>query len=263
MPTLGFHHIRVYHAAAVLLMLLSPMADAQVSQPASERRPEVGSRHNGEDRGPCWVRRPSGIHEHASGTASDPTVMWDADLKKYRMVFTVMDAKIDRTVIAQATSADGFQWKEVRPQSGVSGLILDGADGDWDENMETSFLLRYQGKWLLYYTGYRDDAPAPYDNKIGDIGLATSTDGLTFTRFGNAPILSHDPNGLDRSGAYSPSIIVADKLYMIYTGVLPRRKLRSWNLSPGSHFDGRHSLDQRRQTRPCWRRRVTMDEFRR
>ena len=166
----------------------------------------------------CWRRLDSGIHQHDCGTASDPAVLWDSQINRYRMVFTTLDAALDRTVIAQATSKDGLEWKNTPSQLGVSGLILQGKDGDWDENMETAFLMRSGDEWLLYYTGYRDDAPAPHGNKVGDIGLAISSDGVTFTRVGDQPVLKHDPNGPDASGAYSPSIIVGDKMFMIYTG---------------------------------------------
>jgi len=53
----------------------------------------------------------------------------------------------------------------------------------------------------------------------GDIGLATSTDGKTFVKHPNNPILRHDPTGWERGNIGTPSLFKENGTwYLLYHG---------------------------------------------
>jgi hypothetical protein len=107
--------------------------------------------------------------------------------------YTAADGR-SKLTIARARGADGINWTN-------DGMVLDvgraaqatnGAPPVWDDRL-TSFpgVWKDGGTWYLVYEGAAENiAFSP-----GDIGLATSTDGLHFVKHPNNPILRHNPSG--------------------------------------------------------------------
>lgn len=82
-------------------------------------------------------------------------------------------------IIAYATSPDGVNWTK-------QGPVLHPEGGNWDEGAVWGpSVLRYNGLYWMWYGGAGPQGPPA-------IGLATSFDGLTWTRVGSAPVLSED-----------------------------------------------------------------------
>ena len=89
--------------------------------------------------------------------------------------------------IGHATSTDLKNWKEV-------GTILHKSEpGKWDDVATwTGSVIQdpKSKKYFLFYTGVHQAG----DGHVQAIGLATSDDLITFTKYGSAPIASADPD---------------------------------------------------------------------
>jgi hypothetical protein len=82
-------------------------------------------------------------------------------------------------IIAYATSPDGVDWTK-------QGVVLRSESGNWDEGAVWGpSVLRYNGLYWMWYAGAGPNA-------LPAIGLATSFDGLAWTRVGTAPVISED-----------------------------------------------------------------------
>ena len=96
------------------------------------------------------------------------------------------------------------------------GIILEaGAPGDWDLYLWGGFAfsaLKKDGTYYLYYQGasdYRTD----FDETVlwRSIGVATSRDGIHFTKYEGNPILTWFPNQNGEEGAVSSGVTLGEK----------------------------------------------------
>ncbi len=167
-----------------------------------------------------WSKYPEPVFE-GQYIASDPTVVaFDGHLRMYYTCFVLPEAGFVaedvRAAICAADSPDGITWTEVDTDLDTHGLVLQGRNGSWEENLEANEVVRLGDTWFLYYSGY---------NHIGDpqlgypaaLSVATSIDGIHFTRVSDEPILSPTTGWYDNDAIYSPTIIETDGvLTMIY-----------------------------------------------
>jgi predicted GH43/DUF377 family glycosyl hydrolase len=85
------------------------------------------------------------------------------------------------TQVGLATSVDAVHW--TRNSSGP--VITAGAPGSWDEaDVEPRGMMVHGGLLYLFYTAQAPGAPR------AAIGLATSTDGVTWAKYGGNPVLT-------------------------------------------------------------------------
>lgn len=101
--------------------------------------------------------------------------------------------EVDRVFLAKKTVGNDITtgW-EKHLTTGLPTVILDkGATGQWDEK-EVWFrtVLNEGGNWKAWYIGRTD---AVKSENTFQVGYATSTDGVSWTRYASNPILS-DPN---------------------------------------------------------------------
>jgi hypothetical protein len=175
-------------------------------------------------RGDPVVGEPTGVFD-GTGVLSDPCVVRDG--KGYRMWFTLATGvgTPEQTLgIAEAESDDGRTWRS----AGRHVLAPDPAG--WDAGgVETACVVRRKsGGWLMYYTG---DRP-PVGGHHMSIGLATSDDGRTWTRWPGGPILEgvnewerafeDAPGGPKIGGVLEPSVLVDEatgRYRMWYAGL--------------------------------------------
>ncbi len=153
-----------------------------------------------------------------SGTviASDPSILKTP--AGYVMFYTDLDTRKNRTVIAKAVSSDGVNWRTEGAKNGIGGLVIAGRDGEWDENVESAAVVRANGKWLLFFSGYRD-VGKPFKGFPAALWLARSDDGNTFTRVSSEPILQPTKGWYDNDAIYSPTVLYENgTYYMIYVG---------------------------------------------
>jgi hypothetical protein len=135
------------------------------------------------------------------GVASDPNVLLDGTT--YRMVYTCLDAATSRDDICEATSSDGLSWANVPSGVAVPGLVLAGVDASWDQAVETAALIKSGSTYFLFYAGKLSANALQYQ-----IGVATSSDGLTFARTSLLPIVTLGAAGTaDALSAQHPNVV--------------------------------------------------------
>lgn len=134
--------------------------------------------------------------------AVHPGAVFKDDDNVYKMYYYGYSDQYNQWHIGLATSSDGINW-EKHPQP-----ILFGTSG-WEYQIGSSSIIKKNGIYYLYYFGrttpnYR-------------IGLATSTDGINFTKFAGNPILSNTLSW-EGTGVIYPAVIKDGSiLKMIYT----------------------------------------------
>lgn len=115
----------------------------------------------------------------------------------------------DRKLIARATSQDGIQFAD------EVEVLLPGSEGAWDAGWVGSpSVLAHDGGYLMWYGG------ADAWRIVTGIGLATSDDGLIWTRHAANPVVSPRPPGhFDDLGVSAPHVIHDGQRFILwYTG---------------------------------------------
>ena len=106
-----------------------------------------------------------------------------------------------------ARSDDGIHWKNID-----ANPVLKPSQ-DWEDLiMQESVLKRAPGQWLMWYS--------TYGRKARVTGLATSSDGVHWTKHPGNPVLrTGSPGQWDDYSAFQPWVFYRDGYYhMIYTG---------------------------------------------
>ncbi len=163
--------------------------------------------------------------------AQNPYVIYDTTDATYKMWYT---GRIDSSNmrIFMATSPDGFTWTKVdnstpadSDTTSTNGRIPQGTTGTGDDvRVIEPFVMYDEGIYKMWYAGYDGSKTAIY--------YATSSDGLTWTKYDNTTASECDAvcegNGkigwgsigtADASGANAPTVIKTNNGYvMIYEG---------------------------------------------
>ena len=96
-----------------------------------------------------------------------------------------------------------------------SAILSPGTGSAWDTYLMDLFVFKYNGTYWLYYAGCRSTSLM----SARHIGLATSTDGITFTKYSGNPILKSRVNTYDNTNIMQPVVMVEnDKFHMWYGG---------------------------------------------
>jgi predicted GH43/DUF377 family glycosyl hydrolase len=93
-------------------------------------------------------------------------------------------------------------------------VVAEGSSGSWDdEGILEPCVVFAEGRYHIYYTGY--------DGTDHAIGLARSTDGKTFTKYGTSALITKGTSGTyDASGCRQPSVLFEDgEFKMWYTAI--------------------------------------------
>jgi len=134
--------------------------------------------------------------------AVHPGAVFKDDDNIYKMYYYGYSNQYDQWHIGLATSADGVNWIKY-PQP-----ILYATSG-WEYQIGSSSIIKKDGVYYLYYFGRY----APNYR----IGVATSTDGINFTKYPGNPILSNTISW-EEAGVIYPSVILENSVFkMIYT----------------------------------------------
>lgn len=129
-----------------------------------------------------WTEHPAGAPlKTTSGDpigGGDPSVLFDEGI--YKMWRTRFVDGVLGT--AYAESDDGLTWKPLTDAEGNKRLVLTPTPGAWDRNgIETVTVVFKDDRYWLWYLGYPNSIPEG-EGRTDAIGLATSTDGVTWTK---------------------------------------------------------------------------------
>ena len=141
-----------------------------------------------------------------------PCCLYDTSTTTYRLYYSGEDAG-GLSRIGLATSADGITWSK----SSSNPILSPTASGRWDDGgVFFPCVVKDGATFRMWYTGVEALAPGnPYQ-----IGLATSTDGVNWTRFAGSPVLSPDPLSFEGAGVGMPSVVEdgTPVFRMLYSG---------------------------------------------
>jgi predicted GH43/DUF377 family glycosyl hydrolase len=133
-----------------------------------------------------------------------PTVITDDG--EYKMWYVGYDRnEIGR--IGYATSTDGLNWTK-HPGNPVLDV---GSGSAWDsQSLEATFVIKEDGIYKMWYSarGASDD--------YWRTGYATSTNGITWTKYTGNPVLDVGTQYWNNRMAYSPSVLHEDNLYKMW-----------------------------------------------
>jgi hypothetical protein len=137
-----------------------------------------------------------------------PRVVLVVSAGDYRMWYEAVSSN-GITVVAYATSTDGRSWTK-------QGVVMSPTLG-WEESeVSPNSIVVVDGEYWLYYHG--GGYPGPGGNRLGNarIGLATSTDGLAWTKRPN-PVLDIGAAGsFDADQVAEPRVFAVDGGYRMY-----------------------------------------------
>lgn len=128
---------------------------------------------------------------------------------KYRMWYSA-GKSVEPSVICYAESTDGKSWNRCKNNP----ILQKNAENAFErDSVGGCRVIRYEGEYLIFYTGYADINTAY-------ICLAHSSDGINgITRYGANPILRPSEHGLNCDSCYNPSVIISspeDKIMLWY-----------------------------------------------
>lgn len=117
----------------------------------------------------------------------------------YRMYYGGRAMQGGYTSIGLATSPDGITWtKKTNP-------VLVG-QGNWEGNIDAGDVIKINNTYYMYYTGI--------NSGYYKIGIATSPDGITWTRLSSNPYLVGD-KGWEAQGVLTPTVIYDNNKYVM------------------------------------------------
>ncbi len=123
----------------------------------------------------------------------------------YKMYYTGLGSRFQ---IGLATSTDGITWTKA-----ASNPILPyGQPGSFDaDHVDYPSVIYHNNKYWMWYTGW--------SSGVRQIGLATSLDGVNWTKYSGNPVLTVGPiSAWDAQGAAVPCVIYDGKFKMWYHG---------------------------------------------
>jgi len=160
------------------------------------------------------------------------------DSGEYKLYYSgYIESNGSRFSIGLATSTDGIHWtKKAEP-------ILSGSNG-WDYSIAVKGVVKVNNKYYMYY----------HSGDASGIGLATSTDGISWTRYAGNPILiPTDP--WEGWGISIPSVIYDEgKFKMVYANTGMSSSFGFATSEDGIHWtkDAGNPIFSKEKTKKKW-----------
>ncbi|MCL1919944.1 MAG: hypothetical protein FWG50_02530 [Kiritimatiellaeota bacterium] len=138
-----------------------------------------------------------------------PHVNWDAEEELFKMWYSAGD-QYEPDAIGYATSPDGVAWAK-HPQNPVFRANPGKA---WEKHKVTGAqVIKRKDGYLMFYIGFEDEHHA-------QIGMATSADGIAWTRHDKNPIVPTPPRGSpndwDADACYKPYAIFDGQKWLLW-----------------------------------------------
>ena len=137
-----------------------------------------------------------------------PSVVKDSAEGVYRMWFASTTVGDSRWGISYAISQDGVTWFHYDGNSVLKTDDYPAFDSEW---VIDPHVIRVGDTYFLYYTGF--------NGTLYKSGLATSHDGIAWTRHDGNPILTPESDTWESVSSNCPRVMVRDGIfYMFYAG---------------------------------------------
>lgn len=141
----------------------------------------------------------SGAWDAVAATSAEVTF----DGTSYQMIYTGFDGST--YAIGVATSADGLHWTK----HALNPVLSKGALGSWDSQHAISCAMAvHEGVYYLFYQG----------ETFGDLGLATSADGISWSKYGGNPVFS-STGSFENGIGYGAVIVKNGAFELWYSGL--------------------------------------------
>ncbi len=167
-----------------------------------------------------FIKQPNPVWEGIP-VAGDPTVLRDGDTLRMYYTSLFLSDTLGKLVISGAKSTDGLTWQIMDGSLTEESIALDYRPNKWDKHLETAEVIKSGNEIFMYYSGYPVESQELGTTVAnGEIGLASSIDGITFERIKSEPILTRGtPDEKDFNALFSPTVIYDNgTYYMLYTG---------------------------------------------
>jgi hypothetical protein len=127
---------------------------------------------------------------------------------------------------------DNLSWHPLVPNKGdwsspVTAITPNPTPGTWDHilwgSASPSTMVKFNGTYFLYYIGAEGDTGKPlYEAVHRSLGVATSTDGIHFTKYSSNPIITYTTTGgaAPEEGIGSATAIVVGNTVHLYYGAI-------------------------------------------
>jgi hypothetical protein len=144
--------------------------------------PAIGQMTSTDLKGTSWVRSGAPIYRPSSGgwdrdLVTGPTVVQGPD-KIWRLYYTGVGSK---NGVGLLSSQDGSHWTPY-----ANNPILQAEPGAWDDQILEQAVAYSNGRYWMWYSGYSGQLQSSTSIAIG---LATSSDGVHWTRNANNPVI--------------------------------------------------------------------------
>lgn len=109
--------------------------------------------------------------------------------------------------------------------SGEQVVLVAGPEGSWDSRLYGQIspcsVVKKNNTYYLYYIGANGDRTTDDGPAYRALGLATSTDGIHFTKYADNPILKHLPQNNQEEGIFSAGLILEENgNILLYYGAI-------------------------------------------
>jgi hypothetical protein len=139
------------------------------------------------------------------------------------------ESDLSDTQIGLATSSDGITWS----RSGSNPVVTPGAATEWDDTRVTSPCVWIEGStWYMLYAGEGGDGE-------WKVGLATSSDGTTWTKDGSNPVLEGTAATWDAGGIVPGSAMLKESstYSFFYWGYTDSGDYSTWKIGLATGTD--------------------------
>lgn len=137
-----------------------------------------------------------------------PVVLYDGTIyKMWYLGAVAVGSPIQK--VGYATSSDGVTWtKHTTP------VLIPGGNGGWDDFTISTMTVFFDGTHYMMWYSAED-----YSAGTTRMGVATSTDGISWVKYSNNPVLEPIPNSWESGHVWAGPVILNGEHYeMWYTG---------------------------------------------